>query len=106
MVRGVGGLLSLRARAIACALTLAACSGTGADRGDGGAGTPSQAVDRVADTTDWTMLGGDLASTYHARSERVLSVLEIWPYFAVFKAALYLYNAMRLATKKRGARRW
>ncbi|MCH7577243.1 MAG: hypothetical protein IH822_05560 [Chloroflexi bacterium] len=38
-------------------------------------------------------------------SERVLSSSEIEPYFAVFKAALNLYNAMKVATK-RGARRW
>ena len=39
-------------------------------------------------------------------SERVLSGAEVEPYWQVFKAALSLYGAMRLTTKKRGARRW
>lgn len=47
-------------------------------------------------------LSRDVAGEY---SERVLSAPEIEPYFAVFKAALNLHNAIKL-TAKRGARRW
>ncbi len=39
-------------------------------------------------------------------SERVIPASGLEPFFAVFLAALDLYNAMRLATKKRGPRRW
>lgn len=47
-------------------------------------------------------LSRDVSGEY---SERMLSVSELAPYFNVFKAALDLHDAIKLATR-RGARRW